>query len=118
MRKRKPHDLRLFDYVPENEVGTAPPRGRPRVAQADAEQQLSEAVGHSVQLPDNAVVSGGPRTGWIEPDDPEPITWVRPYLARGLTALASRQREQRRKPRAKVLFVDACVTLRGGLRSP
>jgi len=32
----------------------APPRGRPRIAPDDVEQLLSEAVGHPVQLSDNA----------------------------------------------------------------
>lgn len=109
----------------QNEIGTAPRRGRPRVPRQDTEQHRSEAVGHAVKLPDNAVVTGGPTTcpacgsneiewgcsdyqrrskdeihplvwhetelmadsflcrtcdaGWIEPNDPEPITWVRPY---------------------------------------
>jgi hypothetical protein len=109
----------------ENEVGTAPPRGRPEIARRDAERQLSDAIGQSVQLPNNAIVHGRPETcpacgaaeiewgcsdyqhrpkeeihplvwhetqwmadsfvcracdaGWIEPDEPQPITWVRPY---------------------------------------
>jgi hypothetical protein len=111
--------------MPENEVGTAPPRGRPEVARHDAQRQLFDATGQAVQLPENAVVHSGPKTcpacgssevewgcsdyqqrakeeihplvwhetqwmadsfvcracdaGWIEPDDPRPITWVRPY---------------------------------------
>lgn len=109
----------------EHEIGTSPPRGRPRKSREDAEQQLSEAVGRPIELPDNAVVTGGPQTcpacgsnkvkwgcsdfnersreeihpvvwhetawmadsflcmacdaGWIEPDEPVPITWVRPW---------------------------------------
>jgi hypothetical protein len=111
--------------MPQNEIGTAPPRGRPTVPRQDAETQLSQAVGRPIHLPEKAVVSGGPTTcpacgsdevewgcsdyvkrtkdeihpqvwhetewmadsfvcracdaGWIEPDDPEAITWVRPY---------------------------------------
>lgn len=117
--------LRSVTGAPDNEVGTAAPRGRPRVAREDAERQLTEVTGHSVRLPENAVVSSHPTTcpacgsttvewgcseyvthskeeihplvwdevawmadsfvcrtcdaGWVEPDDPQPITWVRPY---------------------------------------
>jgi hypothetical protein len=108
-----------------NEVGTAPGRGRPAVPRADAEQLLEHLAGAAVNLPENAVVTGQPKScpacgstrlmwgcdpdqtreqaeihplvwhetewmadtficrdcqaGWIEPDDPAPITWVRPY---------------------------------------
>jgi hypothetical protein len=105
-----------------HQVGTAPPRGRPRIDRDQAERQLSELAGTDIRLPERAVVSGGPTTcpacgsnqvtwavvaaegtkvhpliwhaterladsfvcgacdaGWIEPDDPQPITWVRPW---------------------------------------
>jgi hypothetical protein len=108
-----------------NEVGTAPPRGRPTLRRNDAERELSSLAGQEVRLPENAVVTGGPTScpacgsenlmwgcdprptrsrdeihplvwddeqwmadsfmcqechaGWIEPDGPEEITWVRPY---------------------------------------
>lgn len=108
-----------------NEVGTAPPRGRPRVANEVAQDELSQITGKSVVLPSGTVVHEGPRTcpacgsdqlmwgcdegqtrdqaeihplvwhetewmadtficracdaGWIEPDEPQAITWVRPY---------------------------------------
>ena len=109
----------------ENEVGTAPARGRPAVSRADAERALSGVAGKEIKLPANAVATGGPgscpacgsvnvmwgcdqgqtrpreeihplvwhetqwmadsficrdcHAGWIEPDEPEVITWVRPY---------------------------------------
>ncbi len=108
-----------------NEVGQSPPRGRPRIPNAQAERDLSRVAGKEIRLGDNMRATGGPRTcpacgsprimwgcdqeqtklreeihplvwhetqrladsficrdcwaGWIEPDDPEPFTWVRPY---------------------------------------
>lgn len=108
-----------------NEVGTAPPRGRPLMASDLAEDELSSISGKSVTLPAGVVVHGPPETcpacgsnqvmwgcdpdqkldreemhplvwhetewmadtficgacdaGWIERDEPEAITWVRPY---------------------------------------
>jgi hypothetical protein len=108
-----------------NEVGIAPPRGRPKLGRQDAERKLSSLVNKEISLPANAVVTGGPETcpacgstrlmwgcdaqqtrsrqeihplvwhetqwmadsficrdcdaGWIERDEPEVITWVRPY---------------------------------------
>lgn len=115
-------DFRMFG---RNEVGTAPPRGRPRVPHSDVEHGLSESLREDVRLPERAVVFGSPAScpacgsrrviwgcderqtrtrdeihpvvwqetewmadsficqqcdaGWIETDEPEPITWVRPY---------------------------------------
>ena len=108
-----------------NEIGMAPARGRPVVANEQAEEELSAIKGERVVLPKNAVVHGSPTTcpacgssrvmwgcdpdqtvdreaihplvwhptqwmadsfisqacnaGWIEPDEAEAITWVRPY---------------------------------------
>jgi hypothetical protein len=108
-----------------NEIGTAPPRGRPKLDRADTERTLSKIAGKEIKLPAGAVVTGGPalcpacgsrslmwgcdseqkrtreeihplvwddtewmadsficrdcQAGWIEPDDPAVITWVRPY---------------------------------------
>lgn len=108
-----------------NEVGIAPPRGRPKLSREDTERELSSLVNDEISLPANAVVTGGPATcpacgsttlmwgcderqtrsreeihplvwhetqwmadsficrdcdaGWIEPDESEVITWVRPY---------------------------------------
>ena len=108
-----------------NEVGSAPPRGRPVVPLEEAEASLCDIAGKPVHLPARALVTSGPtpcpacgskrvqwgcdpartRTqseihplvwdptqwmadsfvcldcdaGWIEPDHPRPITWVRPY---------------------------------------
>src|SRR5664280_2735855 len=107
----------------ENEVGTAPPRGRPKLGRQDTERRLSSLAKTQIKLPANAAVTGGPSTcpacastnviwgcaeeqtrtreevhplvwddeqwmadsficrdcqaGWIEPDEPETITWVR-----------------------------------------
>jgi hypothetical protein len=112
------------DYK-SNEVGKAPPRGRPTVSTGVAEDELSRIRGKSVALPPGIIVHGAPKTcpacdsprimwgcdpeqkldredihplvwhdtewmadsfvcracdaGWIEPDQPETITWVRPY---------------------------------------
>lgn len=108
-----------------NEIGTAPPRGRPKLDRADTERTLSEIAGKEITLPAGAVVTRGPaicpacgstnlmwgcdsqqnktreeihplvwhdtewmadsficrdcQAGWIEPDEPDVITWVRPY---------------------------------------
>jgi hypothetical protein len=50
----------IIDRV--NEIGTAPARGRTVLPHAEAERQLSEAVGRHVDLPERAVVSRGPNT--------------------------------------------------------
>jgi hypothetical protein len=109
----------------ENEVGTSPPRGRPRLDERPVERWLSTRLRRKVRLGPRIVVTGGPETcpacgsrnvawgcaeevtqtreeihplvwhdeawmadsyicrdchaGWIEPDEPEAITWVRPY---------------------------------------
>ena len=108
-----------------NEIGTAPPRGRPKLDRADTERTLSEIAGNEITLPAGAVDTGSPascpacgstnlmwgcelraekareeihplvwhdtewmadsficrdcQAGWIEPDEPDVITWVRPY---------------------------------------
>jgi hypothetical protein len=111
----------------EPEIGSAEPRGRPRIPLPEAGRILSDLTGESVELGPNIVAHGGPTTcpacgsakiewavqlhdvteedvhpliwhktewladtwvcnvcqaGWIEPDEPAPITWVRPYRLR------------------------------------
>jgi hypothetical protein len=111
--------------VAENEIGTAPPRGRPKIPLKIADEVLSRHAKQDIRLGDNVSVHGNPEAcpacgsghlmwgcdpeqpkeqleihplvwddtelmadtficrdchaGWIEPDDPEVITWVRPY---------------------------------------
>jgi hypothetical protein len=113
------------DFTDMNEVGTSERRGRPTVANEDAERVLSDLAGEDVHLGPKAVVYGAPEAcpacgsrelmwgcapdqmrtreeihplvwhetqwmadsficracwaGWIEPDDPGTVTWVRPY---------------------------------------
>jgi hypothetical protein len=45
-----------------NEIGEAAARGREVLSRVEAERQLTEALGHTVELPDRAVVSHGPTT--------------------------------------------------------
>ena len=51
-----------WDIPVENEVGTAPSRGLPKIEHDVAEQQLSDLVGRPFQLSENAVVSTHPTT--------------------------------------------------------
>lgn len=115
----------MRDKADHNEIGSAQPRGRPRIDRAEASDALSRLAGEAIELGQNAVVFTSPTAcpacgssgviwgcdekviedrnrihplvwhpsewmadsfvcgacdaGWIEPDDPEPITWVRPY---------------------------------------
>jgi hypothetical protein len=109
----------------ENEIGIAPPRGRPQLSRRRAERMLSSLARKEIRLGPKVVAHRAPETcpacgstnvmwgcdegqqrsqdeihpfvwhkdawmadsficrdcdaGWIEPDDSEPITWVRPY---------------------------------------
>jgi hypothetical protein len=45
-----------------NEVGLAPPRGRPLIDNTEAERELSELAGKEIRLSDAVVVSGAPKT--------------------------------------------------------
>jgi hypothetical protein len=119
------HSALVHDQADRNEIGTAPPRGRPRIDRAEASGALSRLAGEAIELGPNANAFTSPTTcpacgssdvtwgcdekviqdrnrihplvwhptewmadsfvcgtcdaGWIEPDDPEPVTWVRPY---------------------------------------
>jgi hypothetical protein len=112
------------DRADGNEIGSAEPRGRPRLDNAAASEALSALAGEAVELGSNAAAFTSPATcpacgssevvwgcdertidrerihplvwhptewmadsfvcgacdaGWIEPDEPERIIWVRPY---------------------------------------
>jgi hypothetical protein len=117
--------LTVLSADDRNEIGTAPPRGRPIVRLENTERELSDLAGKEIRLPANSVATSGPvscpacgsvnvmwgcdpeqrrgrdevhalvwhetewladsficrdcHAGWIEPDEPETITWVRPY---------------------------------------
>lgn len=41
--------------------------------------RIHPLVWHPTEWMADSFVCGACNAGWIEPDDPEPITWVRPY---------------------------------------
>lgn len=42
-------------------------------------EQIHPLVWHATEWMADSFVCGSCWAGWIEPDEPEPITWVRPY---------------------------------------
>ena len=42
-------------------------------------EQIHRLVWHETQWMADTFICRDCHAGWIEPDDPEPITWVRPY---------------------------------------
>jgi hypothetical protein len=46
-------------------------------------EEIHPLVWHETEWMADSFICGDCQAGWIEPDEPEPITWVRPYWRLG-----------------------------------
>ncbi len=76
--------------LPYNAVASGSPSACPACNSAEIEwgcsdyqqrskEEIHPLVWHETQWMADSFVCRTCHAGWIEPDDPEPITWVRPY---------------------------------------